>query len=204
MSKSSSNLQRTIIKFVAVAAAAAVIWVANAFFGIDLTGGGESDTNQTTTSTSSSYPDSTTSTTTVDPPRTNSSDGTTTSNRSSDVASSSRDVRTDDADVIAQAYRAKRSSVMVEVGGVVTKSLPDDNEGSRHQRFIVRLSNGLTVLIAHNIDLAPYVPLEEGDTVYIKGEYEWNDQGGVIHWTHHDPGKRHPDGWIEHNGERYG
>lgn len=104
---------------------------------------------------------------------------------------------------IAAAFAAQRSGFMVEVEAEVDRTLPDDNEGSRHQRFIVRLSDGATVLVAHNIDLAPYVPLERGDRVRIYGQYEHNEQGGVLHWTHHDPDGRHEEGWIEHNGERY-
>ena len=88
--------------------------------------------------------------------------------------------------------------------GTVSRILSDDNEGSRHQRFIVRLSSGSTLLIAHNIDLAPRVrSLQVGDTVSFYGEYESNDRGGVIHWTHHDPRGSHVGGWIEHKGRRY-
>ncbi len=88
--------------------------------------------------------------------------------------------------------------------GVVARVLPDDNEGSRHQRFILRLASGQTVLIAHNIDLAPRIGnLRQGDTVRFNGEYEWNDRGGVIHWTHRDPQNRHEHGWLEHSGRRY-
>jgi hypothetical protein len=82
--------------------------------------------------------------------------------------------------------------------------LPDDNEGSRHQRFIVRLASGRTVLIAHNIDLAPRVEgLTAGDSVEFSGEFENNDKGGVVHWTHHDPDGRHVGGWIKHGGRVY-
>jgi hypothetical protein len=88
--------------------------------------------------------------------------------------------------------------------GTVSRILSDDNDGSRHQRFIVRLSSGRTLLIAHNIDLAPRVrSLKIGDTISFYGEYEWNDRGGVIHWTHHDPQGRHVGGWLEHKGRRY-
>jgi len=104
---------------------------------------------------------------------------------------------------VAAAFRERRGDVPVEVAGTVQRTLPDDREGSRHQRFIVDLGDGLTVLVAHNIDLAPRAPLRAGDAVRIRGEYEWNDRGGVIHWTHHDPGGRHAGGWIEHAGERY-
>lgn len=93
-----------------------------------------------------------------------------------------------------------------QVGGSgrVVRILSDDNEGSRHQRFILELPSGRTVLIAHNIDLAPRISsLQTGDTVAFYGEFETNDRGGIIHWTHHDPQGRHPDGWLEHDGRRY-
>jgi hypothetical protein len=97
-----------------------------------------------------------------------------------------------------------RSGQQVRGAGKVIRVLADDNEGSRHQRFIVRLGSGRTILIAHNIDLAPRVPsLETGDAIRFYGEYEWNQKGGVVHWTHHDPQNRHTGGWIEHNGKRY-
>ena len=97
-----------------------------------------------------------------------------------------------------------RSDARVETSGVVEKVLSDDNSGSRHQRFIVKLSSGQTLLIAHNIDVAPRVAgLARGDTVSFSGIYEPNNKGGVVHWTHHDPSGRHPAGWIEHKGHRY-
>ena len=92
---------------------------------------------------------------------------------------------------------------MITADGTVDRVLPDDNDGSRHQKFIVRLANDHTILVAHNIDLADRVPLDRGDAVRFHGQYEWNDRGGVIHWTHHDPRKRHEEGWIEHDGKRY-
>lgn len=83
----------------------------------------------------------------------------------------------------------------------MTRVLPDDNDGSRHQRFIVRLDSGQTILIAHNIDIAPRIAsLNAGDAVDFNGEYEWNPKGGVVHWTHRDPAGRHPAGWLRHNG----
>lgn len=89
-------------------------------------------------------------------------------------------------------------------GGTVMKMLPDDTQGSRHQRFIVRLRSGRTVLVSHNIDLARRIDsLRVGDTVAFYGEYEWNAKGGVVHWTHHDPLARHTGGWIKHGGQTY-
>lgn len=104
---------------------------------------------------------------------------------------------------IAQAFARNESDLQIEVDAVVRRSLPDDEDGSRHQRFILELSDGATVLVAHNIDLAPRVPLREGDRVQVFGEYEWNDRGGVLHWTHHDPARRHVGGWIKHGGKTY-
>ena len=104
----------------------------------------------------------------------------------------------------AAAYADWQAGDQVRGSGTVTRVLSDDNDGSRHQRFIVEVSPGRTVLIAHNIDLAPRVAsIRVGDTVSFFGEFEWNDRGGVIHWTHHDPRGSHPGGWIEHNGRRY-
>lgn len=88
--------------------------------------------------------------------------------------------------------------------GTVVRILPDDDNGDRHQRFILRLASGQTLLVAHNIDIAPRVsPLREGDTVAYKGEYVWNDKGGVVHWTHRDPAGNHPAGWLKHDGRTF-
>ena len=105
--------------------------------------------------------------------------------------------------LILEAFRERRSGFVVESLGVVDMLLPDDTKGDRHQRFILRLASGHTLLVSHNIDLAPRVPLAVGDTVYLSGQYEWNEQGGVIHWTHRDLLRRRPGGWIEHHGIRY-
>ena len=97
-----------------------------------------------------------------------------------------------------------RSGGQVSGSGTVQRVLSDDNDGSRHQRFIVLLSSGRTVLIAHNIDLAPRVDsIASGDLVSFFGEFETNDRGGVVHWTHKDPRGLHVNGWLEHRGRRY-
>lgn len=107
--------------------------------------------------------------------------------------------------LIEQSFADERSSVWVEDRGTVERTLRDDNEGSRHQRFILRLASGHTILVAHNIDLAPRVSVDRGDAISFRGKYEWNPQGGVVHWTHHDP--RAPDridvgGWLDVDGRR--
>ena len=105
---------------------------------------------------------------------------------------------------IQNAFNNRQSDLQVQGGGVVTRVLPDDLEGSRHQKFILRLGTGQTLLVSHNIDLAPRVNgLMVGDTVEFYGEYEWNPKGGVIHWTHHDPNNYHVGGWLKHSGRTY-
>ena len=81
--------------------------------------------------------------------------------------------------------------------------LTDDNEGSRHQRFVVQIRNRNTLLIAHNIDLAKCVPLGIGDRIRFRGMYEWNELGGLVHWTHHDPHGNEEGGWIRYRRKTY-
>jgi len=107
-------------------------------------------------------------------------------------------------DEVGRAFAQKASNVQVKGEGAVTHLLTDDVSGSRHQRFILRLASGQTVLIAHNIDIAPRVDnLKEGDTVSFYGEYVWNDKGGTVHWTHHDPQGKHVAGWLRYRGRTY-
>lgn len=106
--------------------------------------------------------------------------------------------------LIAEAFRNGRSNVQLGGEGRVVRILPDDNKGSRHQKFLLELDSGHTLLVAHNIDLAPRVEdLREGEQLEFYGEYEWNQKGGVIHWTHHDPKGVHPGGWLKYQNRVY-
>ena len=88
--------------------------------------------------------------------------------------------------------------------GVIIRTLSDDTKGSQHQRFIVKVPSGRTLLIAHNIDLAPRINyLNAGDTVEFNGVYESNAKDGLIHWTHHDPRGKHQSGWLKYKGRTY-
>lgn len=110
----------------------------------------------------------------------------------------------DDQHKIMKAYQQQISNIQVQSKGEVKAILADDNDGSRHQKMILKLENGLTVLVAHNIDLAPRVEgLRKGEIVEFYGEYEYSPKGGVIHWTHHDPQAKHVDGWLKYQGKSY-
>lgn len=103
-----------------------------------------------------------------------------------------------------RAFQQRKSDYQIQGKGTVVHILPDDNEGSRHQRFILKTALGQSVLVAHNIDLAPKIDqLSKGDSIEFFGEYEWNPKGGVVHWTHHDPKGYHVGGWLKHQGKVY-
>ena len=109
---------------------------------------------------------------------------------------------------IAAAFRRRGIDVWVVGKGRVARVLGDDNVGSRHQRFVVEVKGGLlrrafSVLVAHNIDLAKRVPVKVGSKVSFRGEYTWTEQGGTLHWTHHDPAGWHDGGWIRRGLRRY-
>lgn len=91
------------------------------------------------------------------------------------------------------------------VRGTVDRVLPDQTgPAGPHERFIVRLADvGLTLLIEHNLSIAPRVPVSAGGTVTIRGEYVWNAEGGLLHFTHHDPDGSHTGGYILYGGTRY-
>lgn len=109
-----------------------------------------------------------------------------------------------DAGAIVEAYGAHRNLPQVQGSGVVVKVLKDDTNGLQHQKFLLKVSDNITILIAHNIDLAPRVDnLQVGDTVAFKGEYVYTPKGGTVHWTHKDPRGDHAAGWLEHKAKKY-
>jgi hypothetical protein len=104
--------------------------------------------------------------------------------------------------IVINAQKRHRKKVEVTLTARVKELLPPDTDGSPHQRFLLELSNGTTVLVAHNTDLAPEVPIHAGDLVTLHGEYIWNKLGGVLHYTHHST-NHHESGWIQLNGQTY-
>ena len=105
---------------------------------------------------------------------------------------------------MSKAIAKSESGLQIEGYGTVIRLLDDDLHGSRHQRFIVQLRSGDTILVVHNIDLAPRIDtLQPGDEVGFYGEYKWNLYGGLVHWTHNDSDVPHVNGWVKHNGKMY-
>lgn len=122
----------------------------------------------------------------------------------SGIAAQNQEPATGFVTILQEAFDNQLSDIQVQGEGVVTRLLPDDLEGDRHQRFILRVSPKQTLLVAHNIDIADRVPgLQINSSIEFYGEYEWNVEGGVIHWTHHDPNGYHVDGWLKYAGRTY-
>ena len=72
-----------------------------------------------------------------------------------------------------------------------------------HEAFNVQ-SDGRRFEVVDNVSIAPPCPVRPGDRVEIRGELV-HDPGRlpVVHWTHHDPHHRHPDGFIRLRGRLY-
>ncbi len=133
--------------------------------------------------------------------------GSTASERSSTTTAprgASSSAPRDSVSPVGRCHAARQSDQIITDTGIIVKCLPDDNEGSRHQRLLVEVDRtDITIKLAHNIDLAPYIKCREGDRIKFKGEYEYNDLGGAVHWTHHDPKQWREGGWVEVDGQRY-
>lgn len=94
------------------------------------------------------------------------------------------------------AFSSKLSGIFITAEGEVARILPDDLKPPRHQRFILSTDEGLSLLVAHNIDMAPRAEIELGARLRIRGQYKWNKQGGIIHKTYPAPRGKGEGGWI--------
>ena len=129
--------------------------------------------------------------------------GTQTENVSDNKVMSDADIEKSDK-IIAEAFEKKKSDIRVEGQGTVKVLLKDDTKGNEHQKFILELASGQTLMFAHNISISNRIDdLKVGDTVMFAGEYVYNDEGGLVHWTHQDPDGSHEAGWLIHNGTTY-
>jgi len=75
---------------------------------------------------------------------------------------------------------------------------------AEHEEFWAQTSGG-PIEVIDNVELAPPVPVRPGDRIEVCGEMV-RDPGTaapIVHWTHHDPEHRHPDGFIRFRGKVY-
>ena len=114
--------------------------------------------------------------------------------------------QTPDDRAVCDAYSGQRSHVEVVADGTITRLFGvAQGRVSPHEGFLLRLASGcsLVVRVEANTDFTGPIPLREGQSVAVKGEYEYYPGGGVVHWTHRDPRGRHEGGYISSGGQVY-
>jgi hypothetical protein len=99
------------------------------------------------------------------------------------------------------AWAGHRSRIEVTATGNVARILGTRSGPSgRHEGFLVHLrgaaGHGLTVRVEDNVDVTGPIPLAPGDEVEVRGEYIYDQRGGLIHFTHRDRRGRHPGGYV--------
>lgn len=105
--------------------------------------------------------------------------------------------------VLADAYVNKKSGMMAEVQGQVTRLIMDEDESAREQKFVIHAISGQSLMVTHDLSRSDRVPVATGDEVIVRGEYVWTEPGGMLIWTTRDSGSGDRHGWIDHKGERY-
>ena len=105
--------------------------------------------------------------------------------------------------VVERAYLNKQSGLMVDVSGQVVRILLDDKYDVQNQKFVMRMQNGQSLLVIHNINFGDPIPITINQEVKVRGEYSWTERGGLINWTGRDYSIERRHGWIEHQGHKY-
>ena len=105
-----------------------------------------------------------------------------------------------------QAYR-EHHKADIEVAGTVD-SEPHFFYGRStrawHEEFSIVTQHGLRLDVVDNISLAPRIAVKPGDVVAVKGQLVPRAGEGIVHDTHHCPGRGwHQGGWIQWHGARY-
>ncbi|MGZ3497952.1 MAG: DUF3465 domain-containing protein [Vulcanimicrobiaceae bacterium] len=106
---------------------------------------------------------------------------------------------------LASAYSATRPAEVTFPATVLSE--PRFFYGSRthavHEAFDAQTRAG-RVEIVDNVAIAPRVPVHTGDRIEVRGEMVHDPhRPPVVHWTHHDPGGNHQDGFILLRGQVY-
>jgi hypothetical protein len=103
---------------------------------------------------------------------------------------------------VTPAFESHRSGIWLALSARVMRVLPDTDGTHVHQRFIVACSSGQTVLIVNDVSIGERVPVSINARVTVRGQYIWNAEGGLVHFTHHAVGSLQ-GGWILYQGRLY-
>lgn len=105
-------------------------------------------------------------------------------------------------EALVMAMTARQSVPFIEARNlVVLRVLKEDDYGIRHQKLLVRLSNGVEMRVISNMGLCPRFPVQPGDILGVGGEFIWDSGSGFMHWVHRDPKNRRPHGYVTVNGQ---
>lgn len=107
---------------------------------------------------------------------------------------------------VCKAYAQMRSGVEVIADGRVVQVFGTRvGPSGPHEGFLLALHSGcrLVVRIETNVAFTGPIPLRNGNAVVVKGEYEYDPSGGVIHFTHRELRGYHASGYVETGGRFY-
>ncbi|HET9030097.1 MAG TPA: DUF3465 domain-containing protein [Candidatus Aquilonibacter sp.] len=107
---------------------------------------------------------------------------------------------------ICDAYGGQLTNGEVVADGTVRQILGERRGRSGdHEGYLIQLGGDcdLVLKVETNTDITGPIPLRPGERVVVKGVYIYNPMGGLIHWTHHDPGGRHEGGFVKAGGLLY-
>ena len=99
------------------------------------------------------------------------------------------------------AFAEARSGVWIQASGEVVRQLGSTGP---EQRFQVRISENLTIILLRDTRAASPVEAQSGDRVTFHGRYDFHGGGGSVSQTHADASQPGGGGWIEVNGVRQG
>lgn len=105
--------------------------------------------------------------------------------------------------VVARAFSANQTGLMVEVTGTVVRLIVDDASVDGLQWFQMRTPSGQRLMVAHDNGLNSPIPLSPRDEVTVRGGYEWTESGGTVRNTERDHSLKRLHGWVDHKGKRY-
>lgn len=108
-----------------------------------------------------------------------------------------------DNDRLERIFADGETGVWVSGHGTVSQVPSDETGASPSQRLVVRISDGLSVVVRHELEHSARVPAEKGDTVAFQGRYTWDGRGGLVAYTYAAEDQPGGGGWIELDGQRY-
>jgi hypothetical protein len=95
----------------------------------------------------------------------------------------------------ADMFKRHQSAQWVTLSGVIQRRLNDTYGRFQHQRFILGCAKGLHVLVVNDVSVGQRVPIVARSRITVRGQYVWDSQGGLVHFTHHADGGE-TSGWI--------